>query len=114
MLLGSTPLTTNTYYTQRVAAQAASILGSGTGAAATNSGSFGFANDLNRGGMSADIFNPFLAAGTASFAQGIYEYAGQEINSAVVNNATSYDGIKIFTSAGNISGTVRVYGYRQA
>lgn len=114
MLSGTTPLTTNTYYTQRTFAQVATVSAGGTGSTAVSQGIFGFANDLNRGGLSADIFNPFLSVGTGTFAQCLYQYAYQEISSSVVNNTTSYDGIKIMTSAGTISGTVRVYGYRQA
>jgi len=32
----------------------------------------------------------------------------------MVNNTTSYDGLRIYPASGNMSGTVRVYGYRQA
>jgi hypothetical protein len=63
-----------------------------------------------------DIMNPFelqrtgitgIATGTNTGA-----YRGFGINGAVVDNATSYTGFSIFPTAGNLTGTVQVFGYK--
>lgn len=62
-----------------------------------------------------DIFNPKLAdythlRSTSSFADGTNMFFIS--SGTVVNNTTSYDGFTLYPGAANITGTVRVYGYK--
>lgn len=114
MLSGTTPLTTNTYYNQRFYAQQTSVGGVGTGTTAVGNGILGFVINTQRSGATTIIYNPFLSTNTTMHTNVIYDAAGIEQNNTMVNNTTSYDGIRIYPTSGNMTGTVRVYGYRQA
>lgn len=62
------------------------------------------------------IFNPFTAAKTAMLVNGAAT-SGQAYFRQQANNfqaATSFNGISVYPSSGNITGTMRVYGFRQA
>lgn len=67
-------------------------------------------------GISSDILVPALTQFTKFNFQSYGENSsGQNVArsiSGVHDVATAYDGIEIFTSTGNITGTVRVYGYK--
>ena len=117
MLSGSTPLTTNTYETQRLYVQGATVGAGGTAGTPIAYGYIGYITTAAAGGGAGavlDIFNPFSADYTSWFADTSYQYAYQERNTAVVKNTTSYDGFRINCSTGTCTGTAIVYGYRQA
>ena len=65
-----------------------------------------------------DVSQPFLAKSTqmtGNTTGSFYTaYYAMTINGGVNTNATSYDGIKFFATAGNVTGTITVYGYRKA
>lgn len=66
------------------------------------------------GSYTFDVTNPFLS--TYSNTHGTYNgrnFSGW--HGSLVNNTTSYTGIRLFSDAGNtlVAGKVRVYGYRQ-
>lgn len=119
MLSGTTPATTNAYYSGYVGLTS-------TGASlnqvnqATNPGRLG--GGSNDPGsyidISLDIFNPFLAnttqltIGAAFFLAGGYGYRNGGATHAV---NTSYNGIRILSAGGQtIGGKVTIYGYRKA
>jgi hypothetical protein len=112
MLSGATPLTTNNYLNQRLYVQGASVGGTSTGA--IGNGNWGYMTTTYRTGATITIYNPFLAAATSMSHNLIYDVAYLELNNTVVTNTTSYDGIRVYPSTGNLTGTVRVYGLRQA
>ena len=69
---------------------------------------------VTNGSYTFDVTNPFLS--TYSNSHGTYNarnFSGW--HGALVNNTTSYTGIRIFSDAGTTltAGKVRVYGYRQ-
>lgn len=77
------------------------------------------ANNLSLYSSNVDIFNPFLTQrttflkhshGVAENSSGIRSYIG----GAFANNATSYTGFSIFSTAGNITGQVSTFGYRKS
>lgn len=114
MLSGSTPLTTNTYETQRFYAQSTTTGGSGTAGTAIGYGNIGYVN-ANMGTMlTFEIDNPFASAYTTWFAQNAQNNAYIEINGTVVRNNISYDGLRINTSTGTCTGSATVYGYRNS
>ena len=59
-----------------------------------------------------DIFSPQAAAVTGYVSQNHRSDTMLQIYSGIVNNANVYDGITLFPGAGTVSGTVRIYGYR--
>ncbi len=78
-----------------------------------------FLNSETGNTASFDIMNPFLARRTSLIGGSVCLNAGLNgfnFRSGISHheNATSYDGIRIVASAGNITCTVRIYGYRQA
>ena len=69
--------------------------------------------------MSMEIFGPFLAVKTNATNRNVqYEGAGSVWQSAADGfnhtQATSYDGFTIYPNTGNITGTIRVYGYKNS
>ena len=71
----------------------------------------GYFPTVRIGICSADIFGPNLAASTQYSATG---GSAQELGTVMgeLDLATSYDGFTIIPSAGTMTGTIRVYGYR--
>lgn len=74
------------------------------------------ANSSRRSGFCADVFAPFLAQETSFIGmrsyplddmRGFIEFGGH-------NLATSYDGFTMYPNTGTITGTLRVYGYRNS
>jgi len=119
MLSGTTPLTTNTYESQRLAVQGATVTGAGTNGTPQGFGNVGFLTTMAaRGGQGAviEIFNPFSNTLYTSWSaqSTANNNAYLEINSATVLNTTSYDGLRILTSTGTMTGNAVVYGYRIA
>ena len=62
-----------------------------------------------------DLFNPQLTAVTYGIGLTNGAYGTQQNRATVTGNTntnvTSYDGIKFFIGSGNITGTLRIYGY---
>jgi hypothetical protein len=112
MLSGSTPLTTNNYYSQRLYAQSTTVGAVSTGA--VGYGAWGYQASGYVTGGEMTIYNPYLSQNTTVHANVPYELGYVEMNSSRVNNQVSYDGFRIYPSTGNLSGTVRVYGFRKA
>jgi hypothetical protein len=74
------------------------------GAIRTSGRSFGF----------IEISNPFAVAETSyvCLAQDPLGLASIQIRSGGQFNSTSYDGLRIYPSSGNITGSIRIYGVR--
>ena len=98
----------------RVAVVASAIAGS-TSTSQSEGGVGNFAN-AERSFITMDVFNPFLAVNTqyasssnqrqqSNFA--VYNYSGSH------NVDTSYTGFTLSAATGNITGTIKVYGYKQ-
>lgn len=73
-----------------------------------------------RSGVSLDIFGPQIAATTLA-----HNIAGPNVDQTGANwrfvitghehnQSTSYDGLTLLASTGNITGTIRVYGYKNS
>ena len=106
---GADNSTASSYVTQNVQ-------GNSTTASASlltsDKGLIGFQN-TNMTQFSGDIFRPALAVPTF-----LNSVAGRDpsqyslINSSYHNQSTAYDGITIIAGAGNLTGTLKIYGYR--
>jgi hypothetical protein len=73
-------------------------------------------NDKANAAFSIDIFRPFDAATTAltfNLAMENGSVLGAVIGAGYNTNATSYDGFELSPNTGNMTGTLRVYGYNQ-
>jgi len=70
----------------------------------------------NVGVFSGDVFNPYLAKVTSITGIGGYFQATPQtyIQNAVHTSTSSYDGITFITNSGTITGTIRIYGYRNS
>jgi len=106
--------TTSNYFWSRVFVSTAGSVG-GSGAGSTTSWSVG-ATSNNRGNSAAvEIYNPQASARTG-FSSGPSNDGGTSaftyINSGLFTNTTQFDGFTLSTSNGNLTGTVRVYGYK--
>ena len=63
------------------------------------------------------LFNPFVASTTSVLATGLGSDATASFSwnlNAYHDTATAYDGIKFTSSAGTITGTIRIYGLRNS
>jgi hypothetical protein len=70
----------------------------------------GFSSDVLGCGSDLTLFSPFLSQITAIkvISAGSLSLDG----STIINSTQSFDGFTLFTSSGNMTGTVRVYGIR--
>jgi hypothetical protein len=108
-------LTTGTYRT--LAYYSNSAANSFSGLESSSTGSYGALSysGVQGNAVEFDIFNPKVAdythlRSTSTFADSTNMFL---LNSGtVVNNTTSYDGFTIYPAAAAITGTVRVYGYK--
>jgi hypothetical protein len=77
--------------------------------------SFNNEDDADAKVIAVDMFRPALAVNTKYLFQHFQGTADQELNyvGGVHTVATAYDGFTIFALAGNITGTVSVYGYNK-
>jgi hypothetical protein len=101
--------TASSYVTQNVQ-------GNSTTASASlltsDKGIIGYQN-TNMAQFSGDIFRPALAVPTF-----LNSVAGRDpsqyslVNSSYHNQSTAYDGITIIAGSGNLTGTLKIYGYR--
>ena len=91
------------------------VYGSGTVAGfrglSDTSWSLGYYPTVRIGNCSADIYGPNLAASSQYAATG---GSGQELTTLMgeLDLATSYDGFTLIPSAGNMTGNISVYGYK--
>jgi hypothetical protein len=112
---GGTPVTTSTYGSQRLAVQSNAVAGVLTSSATSGALSVIGTNGLNY--VSAEIMHPFLATITKTISTGNYSDVTDpfyiEMQNSRQSGATSFDGIR-FLVAGTMSGTVRIYGYRNS
>lgn len=73
---------------------------------------------VNRAQMVGDIFSPALAVPTiftgVSYFTNSTPNNQQNLLTGMKVTSTSYDGITFFTSSGTMTGTVRVYGYKNS
>jgi hypothetical protein len=93
-----------------------------------NAGTSGFGSDTNtviylndfgasrKDAFAVEIYNPFRTANQKYFtipdAQTESSGQGWASSRVQVDNTTSYDGFSIIPSSGTVTGTVRVYGYK--
>ena len=89
-----------------------------TGSRASSQGS-GYIDDLRtsaRNTLSIDIFDPSLTNSTTMSALNNDPQGGGSLKIFNVFHtvSTAYDGFTMFPSSGTITGTIRVYGYRNA
>lgn len=68
--------------------------------------------DNRRGFTSMDIYNPNIAAQTYFNAQSIINNGAQNTTGGLYATTTQATGFSVFYAAGNIAGTIRVYGYK--
>ena len=111
MRTGSTNASGSNYYGQSVLGSSTSITGERLVATTT----FRFARTETGNGGSAvmDIYRPFLAASTNfTSTGGIYDDAQVLIYNGQHRVSTSYESFTIIPESSNITGTIRVYGYK--
>jgi hypothetical protein len=109
----STDSSTAYYYSGFYNSSSSSTLQATAGA---NAGSF-LLRDIGteQGLHTLSVANPFNAIDTSILMTGMQGWAGSNTENVNLNGAhhvsTSYDGISFISSSGNLTGTVRVYGY---
>lgn len=96
----------------------------GTAGAGSNSGqsSFNFGTVLNTGAdryaYRFDLYGPQTATKTLGLYEGGYQNNGGTTITNQINTvhglSTSYDGISFFPASGTITGSIRVYGYKNS
>jgi len=79
----------------------------------------GFTGSANRSASLVDILSPFLSSRTPVFAKNYTLASGvgpqQEIIGAEQSGSTnSFDGLTVYPLSGTITGTIRVYGYKNS
>jgi hypothetical protein len=89
--------------------------GASTGNISTNYNQCDFINNSGILLFNGDFFEPFLTKRT--FAVGTVTTGGIDFGGASTGQhslTNSYDGFTVLTSTGNITGTIRVYGYKKS
>lgn len=109
MLSGTTPDTSNNYSWQRLYAQVTTV---GTTNTTSTSGSIGYTLSTDNQFKIVEISRPFLAKPTQWQAYSNENGANLDITYGLHNVSTSYNGLRIIAEAGNMTGTVDVYGYK--
>jgi hypothetical protein len=105
--------TSNLYYLQRVIANGSNL----TATRPVNPDTFfgGFIQGAtNRNNFTIDIADPFAGARTSLLAQALLGSPDLYLYSGLYDGTTSFDGFTLYTTTGTITGTVRVYGYRNS
>jgi hypothetical protein len=110
LVSGTSPVSTNTYHSQRLYAQSASV--GGSQAASQTSASVGFLGSANSNFITMEISSPFLVAQTKSISQTNYAPVNIDIHYARNQDSTSYDGIRFILASSTMTGNVKIYGYR--
>jgi hypothetical protein len=114
---GSDTAGTN-YYTQRSEVTGGAVTGVSITASSAIFPTYANSSAGSFVSLSFDVINPFVATPTTvtggasriDASTGLYMVTF----SGLLNDTTSYDGISLVGNTGNITATMRVYGYRQA
>jgi hypothetical protein len=105
--------TTSVYYSN---ANYKQVDGTAVGEAKVSAGTAMSFNDGADIYTSLDVFKPNVAAKTyISGTENFFKYSTQFYQGSFVglfNNTTQFDGFTIYPASGTITGTIRVYGYR--
>jgi hypothetical protein len=80
------------------------------------SGTFAAYNSTSRSSFSAEILSPFLSQTTSYFCQGQFSTSTLLGNCyyGAFNATTSFTGMTFLPAAGNVTGTIRIYGISNA
>jgi hypothetical protein len=114
--VGGSDDSTSNYQNQSLSADSTSI--SGGRAANQNLGFFaGSVINTARSGFEIVIYEPFATVATGGFSQHIRQFNSATTNAIDFrafghNSTTSFDGLTLIPSTGNITGTVRIYGVK--
>jgi hypothetical protein len=113
---GGTPAASNWNHNGHIIASATQYLNQGSSQAAIYRVD---ANASEQVRQSIKLIGPFLTVPTQVDRDSFVRATGFGANDArwfkgLLNNNTSYEGIRFITSAGTITGTVRIYGLRNA
>lgn len=87
---------------------------SNSGNNSTTSGELGYISNNGYSGLEFSVLNPFSSAFTTMFGDFIYTAGADFIyrKTCVKHEvASSFDGLRLFVTSGNFTGTIRVYGY---
>jgi hypothetical protein len=107
---GTDDSTANSYVSQQLIVSGASVTGARTTTKFVILGTLqsGLTNII-----AFEIVKPFLAEATAMYAINTRNFSGAvfQTSSVIHNQTVSYDGFSLIANAGNITGTLRVYGY---
>ena len=81
----------------------------------TTFGQFSYVSAANWSGFHLHMYGPALAQPTAYRSVTVAGYLGGYIEDSAITHSlsTAYDGITIYTSTGNITGNVHVFGYEE-
>jgi hypothetical protein len=88
---------------------------SSTASASTGTGTSGFFNSGNNAtffACASELFDPQIEANTVCQSTFRGSAPSNGAIGTIVNTTTTYDGISISASTGNMTGAIRVYGYR--
>lgn len=115
--VGGVDATGSDYVTQRIQQSGGTVSGSGTGATQAYIGIL--SNPYpTASATTIDVLDPQIAAWSKIMGSYMYQDSGTSVYnhyiSVVHRAATAYDGFSLIPSSGNVSGTVRVYGYRNS
>jgi hypothetical protein len=115
MRSSGTDNTTAAYTRQRIYGDNTSIVGS-RNASDTSwiSGQSIYTSANGNSPLSLDIYDPYIATYTSYTSLQAYSYAGSTlyISSGLHAVSNIFDGLTIYISSGTLTGTLRIYGYR--
>ena len=116
LLLGASPVATNYLSNQVNYNMGGAVFNSVT----TDSTAFSLGFVPNTGGraISFDLVNPFLATATGAIGNYVGDtsggYSGLGFTGGFHNVSTSYNGFRILPTTSTMTGTIRIYGYRNS
>lgn len=104
---------TNNYYTQNLVAVTTTVSSVNTQA---TSGAIGTVGTTSKACISVVVYGPAMVAATALSASGLKGDAQARVEIDHVRHAVSaaFDGFTLYPASGTITGTLRVYGYRNS
>jgi hypothetical protein len=110
--VGGTDNSSSVYQRQRLGAFGTNV----TATRATNTSSARLSVTSTSGGIfSIDVYNPNLSAITSlfvNFATNLDTNVDIEVSVNTHNSTTVFDGFTLLPATGNITGTIRIYGYQ--
>jgi hypothetical protein len=105
------------YFNHRMIGQSSSLSGAGASSADTSFISFAEYDNVGITTFMYDIFAPFRTATTSLVGIGQFRYTGfyqhSQLKTGQTTVTTSYTGFTLITTAGTMTGKVRIYGYNQ-